>query len=143
MDLISSFRREFGLILVGAFIFTASFLWKDVLSEIEELYFPKDDGMFGRILYTIVVTIILVFVAVHIKWIFGLSDRDTARISTESIPVEESEHDDTYNEYSEHVNMSRKLGTNIISDSIEHDNEIHPSGYYADHIDYAELQNNE
>ena len=68
-----SFKREFGFIVVGAIIFTASLLWKDVIVEIEEIYFPKTEGVGSRLLYTVVVTILLVLLAVHIKGILGLN----------------------------------------------------------------------
>ena len=69
-----SFRKDFGLIIVGAVIFTASFLWKDLFSDIEELYFPKINGICGRFLFTLVVTVILVLIAVHLKGFFGIND---------------------------------------------------------------------
>ncbi|AZL89737.1 hypothetical protein QKC54_gp0184 [Megavirus baoshan] len=68
-----SFRREFGLILVGAIIFTASYLWKDLLLDIEERYFPKHYGLLWRAVYTILVTIILILLAIHLKNQFGLN----------------------------------------------------------------------
>lgn len=68
-----SFRREFGLILVGAIIFTASYLWKDLLLDIEERYFPKHYGLLWRAVYTILVTIILILIAIHLKNQFGLN----------------------------------------------------------------------
>nr|WBF71037.1 hypothetical protein [Megavirus caiporensis] len=68
-----SFRREFGLIVVGAIIFTASYLWKDLLLDIEERYFPKHYGLLWRAIYTILVTIILILLAIHLKNQFGLN----------------------------------------------------------------------
>lgn len=68
-----SYRREFGFIIVGAIIFIASLLWKDILIEIEEIYFPKTKGLGNRILYTIIITIILIIIAVHLKSILGLN----------------------------------------------------------------------
>lgn len=73
----TSFRKEFGLIIVGALIFTASFLWKDLLTEIEEVIFPKGYCISGRILYVIIITIILVSIAVHLKGVLGLSNYKT------------------------------------------------------------------
>jgi len=69
----SSFRTEFGLILVGAVIFTASFLWKDFLSDVEEKYFPKKRGLGGRFLFVVIVTIMLVAIAVYLRDLFKLS----------------------------------------------------------------------
>lgn len=70
---IITFKKEFGLIIVGAIIFTASFLWKDLLSEIEEKFFPKGYGLMGRIFFVILVTLILVVLAIELKQYFGLS----------------------------------------------------------------------
>ena len=44
MEITVSFKREFGLILIGALIFTASFLWKDLITDVEEKYFPNSNG---------------------------------------------------------------------------------------------------
>lgn len=74
MDNYVSFRREFGLIVVGAIIFTASFMWKDLLNDIEEIYFPKAYGLKGRILFTLLITILLVCCAVHLKVFLGLGE---------------------------------------------------------------------
>lgn len=68
-----SFKKEFGLILVGAIIFVASFLWKDLLLEIEEYFFPKSHGLTGRIIFTVVVTVILITIAIQLKYLWGLS----------------------------------------------------------------------
>lgn len=70
-----SFRREFGLIVVGAVIFTASFLWRDFLTDVEELYFPKHRGLSNRFLYVLIVTIILVTIAILLRRVFGLSNQ--------------------------------------------------------------------
>lgn len=67
-----SFKKDFGLIVVGAIIFTASFLWKDLLSDIQEYYFPKKFGLTGRAMYVLIVSIILVMIAVHLRYRFGL-----------------------------------------------------------------------
>lgn len=73
MGNIVSFKREFGFILVGAIIFTASLLWKDTIVEIEEKFFPKSHGIMVRITFTIVITIMLVALAVHLKDFLGLN----------------------------------------------------------------------
>lgn len=63
----TNFKREFGLIIVGALIFLASFLWKDFFTDIQEVYFPRRKGLLARGLYIAVVTTILITIAVHIK----------------------------------------------------------------------------
>ena len=87
MGNVVSFRREFGLILVGAIIFTASFLWKDLLSDIEEKYFPKNHGLAGRAIYTIIITIILIMVAVHLRNTLGLSNSSQSPIRFDDQPI--------------------------------------------------------
>lgn len=67
-----SYRKEFGLILVGALLFTAAFLWKDLITDIENYYFPRDKGLFSRVIFVIIVSIILVVIAVELKNGFGL-----------------------------------------------------------------------
>jgi len=69
----SSFKKEIGLILVGAIIFIASFMWKDLFKDVEEKYFPKEYGLTGRFIFTILVTIILVLLAVYLKDVWNLS----------------------------------------------------------------------
>lgn len=68
-----SFKKEIGLIIVGAIIFIASFMWKDLFKDVEEKYFPKEYGLTGRFIFTILVTIILVLSAVYLKNIWNLS----------------------------------------------------------------------
>lgn len=75
---IVTYRREFGLILVGAIIFTASFLWKDMFTDIKDQFFPKHHGMTGRLLFTIVITAALIMLAVHLKFMWNLSDVNTS-----------------------------------------------------------------
>ena len=74
MNNIISFKTEFGLILIGAVIFTASFMWKDLLSDFEDVYFPKDGGMLSRFIYTLVVTMLLVMSSLFLKKSFGLNN---------------------------------------------------------------------
>jgi hypothetical protein len=69
---ITTFKREFELIIIGAIIFTASFLWKDLISDIEEYYFPKKYGMMSRIIFTIVITMILIMLVAHLKNLWGV-----------------------------------------------------------------------
>lgn len=73
MGNINSYRKEFGLIFVGAIIFVASFMWKDVLMDIEDMFFPKSHGIVGRLLYTFLITVILVMAAVHLKLLLNLN----------------------------------------------------------------------
>lgn len=74
MNNIITFKKQLGLILIGAIIFTASFMWKDLLYDIEELYFPKSHGMTSRFIYTIIITTLLVLLSVYLKNLFGLNN---------------------------------------------------------------------
>lgn len=85
-----SFKKEFGLILVGATIFTASFLWKDFLTDVEEKYFPKNHGLGGRFFFVVIVTIILIAIAVHMKGMFGLANSSKNAIKFDDSPVDDS-----------------------------------------------------
>ena len=74
MGLMMSFKKDFTLIIIGAILFTASLLWKDLITDVEETYFPKHTGIGWRLLYTIIVTMLLVLLAVHLKNVFGLNN---------------------------------------------------------------------
>lgn len=76
-----SFRVEFGLILVGAIIVTASLMWKDLFSEIGEHIFPKTNGLGGRTLYTLIITVILLMFAVFLKDLWNIKS------TSEVIPI--------------------------------------------------------
>lgn len=83
-----SFKREFGLIVVGSIVFTASFLWKDLLTDIEEMYFPKHYGLAGRVVFTVVVTILLIAFAIHLKNVFGISSNGRRPIKFDDDPID-------------------------------------------------------
>ena len=98
MDNIASFKNEFGLILIGAIIFTASFLWKDLLSDVEEIYFPKSEGLTGRIIFTIVITITLICLAVLLRKLLKLdnntnntNDKNKSPIQFDDTPIPDSD----------------------------------------------------
>ena len=62
-EIANTFKRDFGGIVISALIFVVSFLWKDLLSDIEQIYFPTSQGLLGRFIYIGVVTFsILTFV---------------------------------------------------------------------------------
>ena len=89
-----SFRREFGLILVGAIIFTASFLWKDFLTDVEHKYFPDSKGLGGRFFFVVIITIILVSIAVYLKDYFGLSTTSKSTPQSSSIKFDDEPIDE-------------------------------------------------
>lgn len=70
----TNIKQDYGLIIIGALIFTASFLWKDLFSDIQNTFFPTNNGFGYRILYVIMVTIILVFIAVELRNRLGLKN---------------------------------------------------------------------
>ncbi|AYV81864.1 MAG: hypothetical protein Harvfovirus70_10 [Harvfovirus sp.] len=76
MGNINSFRKEFGLILISGLIFTAALMWKDVLKEIEAEYFSNSSEIGKRVLYTLGISALLIYFAVHLKGLFGLTDDD-------------------------------------------------------------------
>lgn len=87
-----SFKKEFGLIVVGAIVFTASFMWKDMLSDIRELYFPKEYGIAGRLLFTIVITMLLILLAVELKHMWKLNGTPPEQpIIFDDNPIDKSE----------------------------------------------------
>ena len=69
-----SYRQDFGLIVVGAVLFTAAFLWKDLITDIEDLYFPKYKGIWSRIIFVMMVTVILAILATHLRNFFRLTN---------------------------------------------------------------------
>ena len=85
IDSYFTFKKEFGLIIIGAIIFTASFLWKDLLVDIEDLYFPKSDGLLRRFVFIMAITVILVIVSICLKNLLGINNLDT-NIRIESEP---------------------------------------------------------
>ena len=68
-----TYRRDFGLIVVGAIIFVLSFMWKDFLIEIEHIFFPKSSGIFCRFIYIVIVSIILLFIILMLRNFFEIN----------------------------------------------------------------------
>lgn len=69
----TTLRQDFGLIVVSAILFTASFLWRDFFADVRETFFPGKGGLGSRALYTILVTLLLVVAAGSLRNFFGLS----------------------------------------------------------------------
>lgn len=67
-----SVSHEFGLVVVGAMVLAASLLWKDLILDIEDRLFPKNEGMTNRILFTVILTIIFVILIVVLRKIFDV-----------------------------------------------------------------------
>lgn len=82
LDELTMLKEEYGLLLIGAVIFTASFLWKDLITDFGDLYFPKAKNFGIRIIYVIFVTLVLVTIIVYLKRSFGLTSKPTPSIGT-------------------------------------------------------------
>lgn len=67
VSLIDSFKKDFGIILISALVFIVSFLWKDLLVDIEDALFPKAHGIIGRVIYIAIMTCILLISVFYIK----------------------------------------------------------------------------
>ena len=66
------FKKEFGYIFIGSIMFIASFMWRDLLKDLEDLIFPKN-SLLNRFIYTLAITIILAFIIIYLKKIFELN----------------------------------------------------------------------
>lgn len=89
-----SFKKEFGLIIIGAIIFTASFLWKDLFNDVEEMYFPKAKGLLGRVFFTFIVTVLLIFLAVFLRRMLGLDTQNVIKFDDNPIGNDSDDGDD-------------------------------------------------
>jgi len=98
MDSIFSFKKEFGLIVVGALIFTVSFLWKDLITGVMEQYFPVKSELYVRIILTLVITTVIIVVAIYLKGFFGLSNNnDKEQYKFDDNPSNHSSDDNEIN----------------------------------------------
>lgn len=88
----STIKKEYWLIIIGALIFTASFLWKDLLTDFEEHLFPKGSGLLGRTLYVLVVTFIIVMISVHLKTKLGLTTTNVTSLLDDSTLGDSDRH---------------------------------------------------
>lgn len=92
MGNITSIRQDFGLIIVGAVIFTVSFMWKDLLSDIREMLFPQNRGLLGRAIFTLFITILLLISVVYLRNIFGLSVTSESPIEFDDSPLDDNDN---------------------------------------------------
>jgi|688.fasta_scaffold201594_5 hypothetical protein len=63
-------------------MFIASFLWRDLLKDIENIYFPKNN-LISRFLYTIIVTILLAILISYLKRLFKLNNNFSVDITSD------------------------------------------------------------
>ena len=80
----TSIQQEFGLVVVGALIFVTSFLWKDLIMDIQNVWFPKEISITKRILFTSFITIIIILIVIYLRRYLGLA----ARVSFDDTPIE-------------------------------------------------------
>lgn len=71
------FKKEFGLIVIGAVIFTVSFLWKDFIADIRNKYFPEATNLVSQFIFVMIITVILIVIVVFLREKFGLYDSQT------------------------------------------------------------------
>lgn len=60
------FSQSFGLIS-SAFILVAALAWNEAIKELINAYFPHSSGIFSRLIYACVVTVIAVIVAIRLN----------------------------------------------------------------------------
>lgn len=89
-----TFKSGFVLVIVGAIIFTASFLWKDLLNDIQDAYLPKHHILLYRTISTLIITILLVALAVYLQNKFAQPSSSTTSESVPSITFDDSPIDD-------------------------------------------------
>lgn len=92
-----AFKEEFGLIFIGALVFIVSFLWKDYISDMQQVIFKTYSNPLTRFLYILAITIIVISLIVHLKNYLGLSNNGKnvqiapTGYAYDSTPIEASE----------------------------------------------------
>ncbi len=61
------YRDTVELVIVGALIFVASFAWRDFFTDVENKIVPKSQGLFGRFLFTVVETLVIIWLILAIQ----------------------------------------------------------------------------
>lgn len=85
------FKREFGLIFIGSIMFIASFMWRDLLKDIEDVIFPKNN-LISRFLYTLIITIMLAFLIIHLKNFFEINHNTNLTPDITSDPTKQDDN---------------------------------------------------
>ena len=129
------FKREFGLIVVGALIFTASFLWKDLLTDVEEKFFPKSKGLLGRLIFVLIVTFGLVVLSIELKDILGLSTSSNP-FQFDDSPLDRSSGDDHINDISFDGSIGHESFQNTMTDKVQENEQKSIYAYNHDKIYY-------
>jgi hypothetical protein len=66
-SLFGSIKNDFGSVIINGLIFLVSFLWRDLLLDIEKIYFPDSNGIIGRIMYIVIMSFVIISIAVLIR----------------------------------------------------------------------------
>ena len=74
---IDTFTKDFGGIVISALIFVVSFLWKDLLSDIQQIYFPRSKGLLGRVIYILVITLFILILVIFLKRVLQFDNQQT------------------------------------------------------------------
>lgn len=83
------FREELQLVIVGALIFVASFAWRDFFSDVKDKIAPRHAGLLGRFVFTVVETVILVFLIISVERLFASSSSPRQHRHFEDTQAEE------------------------------------------------------
>jgi len=59
-------EKMLTLILAG-FGLVAALAWNDAIQTLFKVLFPKSEGVIGKFVYAVIVTILIVFISLHLK----------------------------------------------------------------------------
>ncbi len=68
-------EKMFTLILAG-FGLVAALAWNDAIQTLFKVLFPKSDGVIGKFVYALLVTLIIVFITLQLKKISGEDEKN-------------------------------------------------------------------
>ena len=84
----TAFTKDFIGIVISALIFVVSFLWKDLLSDIERIFFPINQGIWGRLMYIMIVTLLLLILVIFLKRSLDLDQTSLNHFSFDDSPLD-------------------------------------------------------
>jgi len=68
-------EKMFTLILAG-FGLVAALAWNDAIQTLFKVLFPKSEGVIGKFVYALLVTLIVVFITLQLKKISGEDEKN-------------------------------------------------------------------
>ena len=68
-------EKMFTLILAG-FGLVAALAWNDAIQTLFKVLFPKSEGVIGKFVYALLVTLIIVFITLQLKKISGEDEKN-------------------------------------------------------------------